>query len=294
MKIRRTLLWIPGNNPAMMANAPILKADIVCLDNEDAVQVNDKDAARILIRNYLKNSYGKRKVEIGTRINDVTTPYWQDDIKTLVPGRPDTLVIPKVEHSSDIDMVDELTRKIERENNIPEGSTKFMAIIETALGVELAFEIATNKSGRLEGLMMGGEDLVTSLGGIRTEGSQEIDYARKRCVIAAKAAGLGIMDTVYTSTENIEGLIEDTRYDRQLGFTGRAAITPRQVPYINEIFSPSKEEIAYAREVLSVYEEGRKKGTGAVTLHGKMIDGPMVVRANQILESARRIEGGND
>ena len=293
MKIRRTLLWIPGNNPAMIANAPVLRADTICLDNEDAVQPADKDASRIVIRNYLSSSVGRRSVELATRINDISTPYWMDDIRTVIPGMPDVLIIPKVEHSSDIDEVHALVSEVEAANGIPVGHTRFFPILETALGIENAFLIASNGSGRLDGMMMGGEDLVTSLGGIRTEESQEIDYARKRFVVACRAAGLKPIDTVYPNVENIDGLIRDTEYSRQLGFAGRAVVSPRHVPYVNRIFSPSEAEIFFAKEVLAAYEEGRKNGTGAVSLHGKMIDAPMIPRAKQVLEIAKMIQGGN-
>jgi len=290
MNIRRTLLWIPGNNPAMIANAPVLRADTVCLDNEDSVQPTDKDASRILIRNYLQHTLGHREVELATRINNVATPYWQDDVRALIPGQPDVLIIPKVECSCNIHQVHQLVSEIEQSCGIPVGKTKFLPILETALGIENAFEIASNGGGRLDGMMLGGEDLVTSLGGLRTDGSQEIDFARKRFVLACRAAGLNPIDTVYPNLENIEGLIRDSQYSRQLGFSGRAVISPRHVSYVNQIFSPSESDIRYAKEILAAYEEGRRNGAGAVSLHGKMIDAPMIPRALQILEVAKILQ----
>ena len=292
MKIRRTLLWIPGNNPAMMSNAPILRADTIALDNEDAVQPGDKDAARILIRSYLESLRGNHPVELAVRINDVTTPYWQDDIKGIIPGQPDAIIIPKVERPEDIVLVHELVSKIEAECGLPIGGIKFLPILETALGIENAFLIASTTTGRLDGIMMGGEDLVTSLGGLRTKESREIEYARCRVVCACRACGLNPIDTVYPDVEDIDGMIADTKYSRQIGYVGRAVISPRHVPYANEVYSPSEADILYAREVLEAYEEGRRQGKGAVSLHGKMIDAPMIPRAMQVLEIAKMIRGG--
>lgn len=292
MKIRRTLLWIPGNNPAMMSNAPILQADTIGLDNEDAVQPVDKDASRILIRRYLQSLPANHKVEYAVRINDVTTPYWRDDLTEIVPGHPDALIIPKVERPGDLEMVHEVVSEIEEKMGFEHGKIAFMPILETALGIENAFLIGQAKlDGRMDTMMMGGEDLVTSLGAIRTKGSQEIDYARKRLVVACRACNMNAIDTVYPDVEDMEGMVEDTRYVRQLGYTGRAVISPRHVAPVNEIFSPSEKDILYAQEVLEAYEEGRKHGKGAVSLHGKMIDAPMIPRALQVLAFTKAIRG---
>lgn len=292
MKIRRTLLWIPGNNPAMIVNAPILRADTIALDNEDAVQPGDKDAARLLIRSYLDSMRGHHPVELVARINDVTTPYWKDDVRCLVPGLPDAIIIPKVERPEDIYEVHELVSEVEKEHGIEVGTTKFLPILETALGIENAFLIASTTTGRLDGMMLGGEDLVTSLGGLRSADSQEIDYARKHLICACRACNLNPIDTVYSDVENMEGMVQDTRYSRQIGFAGRAVVSPRHVKDVNEIFSPSEKDIQYAKEVLAAYEEGRRQGKGAVSLHGKMIDAPMIPRAQQVLEIAKQIHGG--
>jgi len=292
MRIRRTLLWIPGNNPAMMANAPILRADTIGLDNEDAVQPGDKDAARILIRNYLESVRGKHPLELAVRINDVTTPYWKDDITCIAPAQPDAFIVPKVERPEDLYLVHELLTQVEKEHGLPENEIKLLPILETALGIENAFLIASTTTGRLDGIMMGGEDLVTSLGALRTREGREIDYARCRIVSAARACNLNPIDTVFPDVEDIEGMIADTKYSRQIGYSGRAVISPRHVTYANEVYSPSEKDILYAQEVLEAYEEGRRLGKGAVSLHGKMIDAPMIPRAQQVLEIAKMIRGG--
>ena len=290
MPVRRTLLFIPGNNPAMMINAPILGADTIIFDIEDAVAIADKDAARILIRNTIQTlDFGK--VEVAVRINDISTQYWQDDLRTVVPVKPSFLQLPKIEEPAHILELNEFVTKLEKENGIPVGAVKFGPILETALGIENAMPIGQTCKERLMGLFVGGEDLVTSLCALRTRKSHELLYARQRIIVAARALGLIPYDTVYPDVEDIEGLIEDTKFSREIGFPGRGVISPRHVETVNELFSPTPQEIQYATEVMDIIEEAKRAGKGAIMLYGKMIDAPIVARARQILETAGQIIG---
>ena len=288
--VRRTLLYVPGNNPSMMVNASVLGADVVVLDIEDAVSAADKDAARILIRNALYElDFGM--VEIAVRINDTTTPYWQDDLRAIVPARPNLLVLPKIERPQDIIAIDAEVEALERENGLPVGGIKFGPILETALGIENAYAIAQTHTERLFGLLVGGEDLVVSLHAKRTRESLEILYPRLRCVVAARASGIPPLDTVYPGIEDIEGLVKDTAFSCSVGFAGRCIISPRHVAPVNEIFSPSEDEIRHASEIVDAIEKATTSGRGVGSLYGKMIDAPVVARARQVLSIARRIKG---
>jgi citrate lyase subunit beta/citryl-CoA lyase len=291
MAVRRTLLFIPGNNPAMMLNAPVLGADTVVFDIEDAVSIGDKDAARILIRNTIQTlDFGR--VEVAVRINDITTPYWQDDLRTVVPAKPSFFVLPKIELPEHVLEIDNFVGKLEKENNIPVGTIKFGTILETALGIENALAIGRTCKERLTGLLVGGEDLAASLWAVRTRKSHELLYARQRVITAARALGLTPYDTVYPDVEDIEGLIDDTKFSREIGFPGRGVISPRHVDIVNELFSPAPEEVQYAKEVMDIIEEAKRLGKGAIMLYGKMIDAPVVARARQVLEIAEQIGGG--
>ena len=178
-----------------------------------------------------------------------------------------------------------------RENGIPVGTVKILALIETAAGVEHAYDIAC-ASKRMTGVFLGAEDLTADLRCARTKEGGEIAYARGRLVCAARAAGIDAYDCPFTDVEDSEGLEKDTRLAKSLGFSGKAAINPRQVDCINQVFSPTAAEIEYAKEVFKAIEEGKKQGKGAVSLRGKMIDAPIVSRAATVLDMAEKLGGG--
>jgi citrate lyase subunit beta/citryl-CoA lyase len=290
MRIRRTLLFIPGNNPNMMVNASVLGADGIIFDIEDAVSPQDKDAARILIRNAL-GWVDRASVEFCVRINDANTPYWEEDLSIVVPANPDALLVPKVEFPEELERVDGYVSELERRCGLPERAIKLFPILETAMGIENAFSIATCCKGRTDALLLGAEDLATSLGALRTDSGEEIEYGRARTVNAARAANLMPIDTAYSNIDNAEGFESDTKLSRQLGYAGRAVVSPRQVAPANGIYSPSPADIRYAREVVETMANAKKTGKGAISIRGKMIDGPMITRASQVLEFAERIYG---
>lgn len=283
--IRRILMFIPGNNPAMIGNSLILGADSVVFDLEDAIALEDKNDARFLVREALK-TFNFGKIEPAIRINGVTTEYWEEDLNEIVPCKPSFIQLPKVEHSYELKMVIDRVAKIEEKCGIPVGTVKVGPILETALGIENAFEIAKTCTDRLAGLFFGAEDFVANICGIRTLESKEIMYARQRLVVAARAVGLSPSDTAYINVDNDESLIEDCTLSKTLGFDGRAIVSPRQVKLARSLYLPSQKEIDYAREVMAVIEDAKIKGRGAITLHGKMIDEPIAKRARLILEAA--------
>lgn len=292
--MRRSMLFLPGNNPNMLINGNCLGADAVIFDLEDAVSPDEKDAARILVRNTIRYM-DFSGCEIIVRINSIDTDYWKKDLEEILPQKPDMILLPKTSTAQDIQIVDEYMAELEKENNMNNGEVSLMALIETALGVENAFSIATSCE-RLSGLFLGAEDLTADLQCKRTKEGREIEYARCRLVVAGRAAGIEIYDTPFTDVNDDEGIVEDARLAKSLGFSGKAAISPRHIEAINEAFSPTLAEIDYAYEVMAAIKLAKEQGKGAIALKGKMIDAPIVTRAKRTIEAAKAlgIKRGDD
>lgn len=286
--MRRSMLFMPGNNAGMLLNADALGADSVILDLEDAVSPAEKDSARILVRNALK-CLDYSNCEIIIRINSIDTEFWKSDLDEIIPLKPHMIMPPKVSCAKDIQTVADYIKLVEKRHNI-ENPTSIIALIETALGVENAFEIAT-ADDRVKAIFLGAEDLTADLRCKRTKKGDEIFYSRGRIVTAARAANIDAYDTPFTDVEDEEGLREDAEFAKGLGFTGKAAISPRHVMTINEVFSPTLEEIEYAKEVMDIIRVAKEQGKGAISLRGKMVDAPIVERARQTLEIAKALGG---
>ena len=282
----RSMLFIPGNSPSMLQNADIHGADAIILDLEDAVALDQKDAARFLVKNAMGLLKGKQQIII--RINPVDSEYFEKDLEAVIPLRPDMIMPAKVNSKEDIETIAKKIEEIEGKNNMEPGSTRLLPLIETALGLENAFEIAC-ASKRIFGLFLGAEDMSSDLRAIRSKEGAEILYARGRIVSAARAANVEAFDTPFTDVNDTEGLLKDASFARSIGFSGKASISPRHIEGINSCFTPSKKEIAHARAVLNAVEEGVRLGKGAVSLNGKMIDKPIEKRARQVLDAIRAL-----
>lgn len=285
--MRRSLLFIPGNTPRMLMNASDLLSDAVILDLEDSVLPEEKDSARILIGNAIK-ILDYSKCEINIRINGIDTAFWKDDLIHLVPLKPNCFVVPKVNSLRDIKFIDEFISDLDNSTNCESPSIGLIPIIETALGVENAFSIAT-ASKRIKGLLLGAEDLTQDLRCIRTKRGMEIDYSRSRLVIAARAAGIEVYDTPYTDLIDEEGLINDAQYARSIGYSGKAAISPSHIAVINKIFSPNDDEIINAMEIINAVTSSDNNNFGVIKLNGKMIDKPVYQRAVQVIFDAKEL-----
>lgn len=286
--MRRSMMFLPGNSPSMLINGCVLPADSLILDLEDAVAPDQKDAARELVRGALEHfDFGRR--EIVVRINDMESPYWEADLAAILPGRPSVLMPPKVASGATIQKLSASLEAKEKELGLADGCFKILPLIETAMGVEKALEIA-QASPRVVALFLGGEDLSADLRCPRTKEGKEIFYARTRLIVAARASGIDVIDTPFTDTDDLEGLKKDASFARSLGFSGKAVISPRHLETVNQVFSPGEKEILWAKDVMAVIAEGKRLGKGAVSLHGKMVDKPIVMRAEQILATARAIE----
>lgn len=283
--MRRSILFMPGNNAGMLLNADILGADGIILDLEDAVSPKEKDSARILVRNALKYlEYTKSEVIV--RINSLDTDFWKKDLEEIMPYKPAFIMPPKISARADVLKIDEYMSQLESKLGFACGTVRLMPLVETALGVENAYEIASACS-RVGAMLLGGEDLTADLRCKRTKEGTEIFYSRSRIVCACRAAGIDCYDTPFTDVNDAEGLIKDAEFAKSLGFTGKSSISPRHVLDINTVFSPTKEDIDYAVEVMAIIKEAKEKGLGVVALRGKMIDAPIVNRAVQVLEMAK-------
>jgi citrate lyase subunit beta/citryl-CoA lyase len=281
------MLFLPGNNPNMLINGNCLGSDAVIFDLEDAVSPAEKDAARILVRNTMRYM-DFRGCEIIVRINSIDTPYWQQDLDMILPQQPGLILLPKTGSARDVQEADAYMTKLEQQLGLAPNTVGLMPLIETALGVENAFAIAT-ATERVQALFLGAEDLTADLRCKRTKEGREIEYARTRLVMAARAAGVEVYDTPFTDVNDDEGIRKDAAYAKALGFSGKASISPRHVGVINEVFSPTQADIDYAYEVMDAIALAKEQGKGAIALRGKMIDAPIVSRAEQTIAMAQAL-----
>lgn len=281
MDLRRSMLFIPGNNPGMLQNGGVFGADSVILDLEDAVAPNEKDAARFLVANALRTvDYGDSEKTV--RINPLDT-FAKEDIAAIVPCRPDALVVPKVQSAADIH---EAVRLIEAAEAPDQTPVKIIALLETPQGILEAYAIAKAHE-RVVALALGAEDYTAGLGAMRTKEGQEIFTARTMLINAAAAAEIQSIDTPYTDANDDEGLQEDTELAKKLGFKGKLSINPRQIDIIHGVFNPSLNDIDWAEQVVQAIERAKAEGSGVASLNGKMVDLPIVNRAERILHLAR-------
>ena len=283
-RLRRSMLFVPGNNPGMMSDAHIYGSDALMFDLEDSVTLREKDAARLLVHHALKTiHYGE--CERVVRVNPLSTPFGKADIEAMVAASVEVIRLPKTETAQDIWDTEAEIERAERKYDIPVGQTRMMAAIEGALGVVNAYQIAS-ASPRLVAIALGAEDYCANLKTSRSLEGSELLYARGAIVVAARAAGIDCIDTVFSDVNNEEQLIKETRMIKQLGFDGKSVINPRQIKPVHRVFTPTHEEIVKAQRILAVSREAETRGSGVVALDGKMIDQPVVLRAERTLELA--------
>ncbi|WP_042331669.1 HpcH/HpaI aldolase/citrate lyase family protein [Desulfosporosinus orientis] len=284
--LRRTMLFMPGNNPGMLQDAAILGADSIILDLEDAVSLTEKDSARILVREAIK-AVDYSQVEVVVRINPLDTEFGPLDVEVIARVKPDALLVPKA-NEEEIRHIDQLLNQIEKEAGFSPESIKLIALIETALGLENVHNVI-QASKRTAGVLLGGEDLTADLGIQRTKEGEEIFYARNKIATVCRALKIDAIDTPFTDTNDYEGLEKDTAKAKGLGLTGKAAINPRQIDTIHSVFAPTEAELNYALKVLAAMEEAEREGKGCYSLNGKMIDAPVLSRAKATVELCRRL-----
>lgn len=276
-------MFIPGNHPGMMADAHIYGPDSIVLDLEDSVTLAEKDAARLLVYHALKTvDYGH--TERVVRINPLSTPYGKKDVEAVVKAGAEVIRMPKTECADEVRALEAEILKVEKEIG-REGETRIMAAIESALGIVHAYEIAT-ASPRMMGIALGAEDYSANLKTHRTAGGTELLLAREQMVVAARAAGIACFDTVFSNLDDMEGFRKEVELIRELGFDGKSIIHPSQIEIVNEVFTPSAKEIEKARAVVAAIRDARAKGSGVLSLNGKMVDRPVLLRAERTLALA--------
>ena len=281
-RLRRSRLYLPGSEPRYFINAALHGPDAVILDLEDSVHRGEKDAARILVRNALRAvDFGR--CERMVRINQL--PMGLEDLAEIIPEAPDLILMPKVEQAEQVTEVDRMIGELRTRHGI-DRTIWLMPILESAVGIENAFEIAAS-TPRVVALTIGLEDYTADLGVVKSADGSESLYARTRLVNAAKAAGIQAIDSVFGDVGDMDGLRRWGENSRALGFEGMGCIHPGQIRVIHEAFAPTLAEIEKARKIVAAFEEAERQGLGVVSLGSKMIDPPVVERARKLVERAK-------
>jgi len=283
-RFRFSRLYLPGNTPGFMINAGLHSADGIILDLEDSVASEKKDEARLLVRNALRqiNFYGaERMVRINQGVRGL------EDLHYVIPHNVNLILIPKCENTDYVKSVESEITAIKKKLNL-NNQVFLMPVIESALGIENSFEIARS-SGNVVAIAIGLEDYTADLGVPRTDEGKESFYARTRIVVAAKAAGIQPIDSVFSDVGDMEALKQNVLISKSLGFEGMGCIHPRQIPVIRQGFAPDETEIEKSRMIVLAFEKAKLKGLGVVALGSKMIDPPVVFRAQKTIDLAVRL-----
>ncbi|MFA5007494.1 MAG: CoA ester lyase [Candidatus Izemoplasmatales bacterium] len=276
--MRTVCLFVPGNNPAMLQNADVFGADAVILDLEDAVAVAEKDAARELLKEYLK-TWDFGKLEVMVRVNSLASGWLEADLEAVVCEKLAAIVYPKAAVEVLYD-VDDLLSRVETRKGL-ERKIGIVPIVETAQGVVETDDLVYMP--RIEGVLLGAEDLAADMEFERTKEGAELAYPRARVAFACRSEEIASIDTPFTDVNDEIGLERDARTAKSLGFTGKAVIHPNQIETVRRVFAPTEAEIRWATRILSAAKEADRKGLGAFSLDGRMVDRPIVVRAEKIL-----------
>lgn len=293
-KLRRSMLFVPANNPGMIFQAPVFSPDCIIFDLEDAIPVREKDSARDLLVEAIKSiDFGK--CEIFARTNPLYTPYGEDDVRALAHAGLKNYRLPMTESPEDIERMDILLTELEKEIGLESRSLKILGAIETAKGVLNAPAIARS-SDRLVGISFGAEDFTRSMATERSKTGEELYWARSHVVMAAMAAGIDAIDTVFADLEDSEAFEKELKMAKQLGFCGKSLIHPSQINLVHKIFSPGREEVHQAKKIIDAMEEAEERGAGVIVVDGKMVDEPVLIRAKRIMELAMAsgMEGRGD
>ncbi|HHF4450384.1 citrate (pro-3S)-lyase subunit beta [Haemophilus influenzae] len=285
MKLRRSMLFVPGSNAAMLSNSFIYKPDSIMFDLEDAVALKEKDSARLLVAHALQHPLYK-EIETVVRVNPLDSEFGLLDLNAVVRAGVDVVRMPKTESAQDVLDMDHAITEIEKACGREAGLTKMLAAIESPLGITQANQIAF-ASKRLIGIALGAEDYVRNLKTERSPEGIELLFARCSILQAARAAGIQAFDTVYSNANNEEGFLKEAALIKQLGFDGKSLINPRQIELLHNLFAPTQKDVEQAKRIIEAAAEAERQGAGVVSLNGKMIDAPIIDRAKLVLERAK-------
>ena len=290
-RLRRAVHFVPGANEKMLNTSLALEADTLVLDLEDAVTPDNKDAARETVTDWLGQvDFGRQERMV--RMNPLETPWGVADLEETMRGRPDSYLVPKVRTRDDVLKIHTIISRMEKECGYPPGEIKLVVLAtETPEGLLNIKDFGS--CPRVDGLSWGAEDLSAAIGARRNraeDGSflEVFRYARIMTLLAATAAGVQPLDTVFVDIRDSAGLRRECVEGAWMGFTGKITIHPNQVGVVNEVFTPSAEEVAESQELLAAFEENQKAGKMAFSFKGQMVDVPHLTRARTILERARQ------
>jgi citrate lyase subunit beta / citryl-CoA lyase len=279
-KLRRSMLFLPGSNPAMLSTAFVYRPDSIMFDLEDAVSLREKDTARLLVFHALQLPV-YRDIETVVRINPLSTTFGPLDLEAAVRGGADVIRLPKTDSAEDVEQLEAAVVRIEKQCGREVGSTKLMAAIESASGVVNAVAIA-QASKRLIGIALAGFDYVIDMQTSRGDGT-ELFYARCAVLHAARVAKIDAFDVVFSDLNDEEGFLKEVELIRRLGFNGKSLINPRQIELLHNAYAPTQKEVDYARRVVAAATKAEEEGLGVVSLNGKMVDAPVVAHAQRVL-----------
>lgn len=274
--MRRSLLFIPANNPGMLQNADVFEADAVIFDLEDAVHITEKDASRDLLASFLK-LVKLDQIEIIVRVNEIS------DLDEVINEKINTILLPEATLETLV-LLDKKLTVLEKKYKFKK-EIGVIALIESPDSVMNVYQIS--KQPRVNGLLLGAEDLSTYLGVKRTLEAREIEFARSMVIFAAKASHIDAIDTPFTDTNDLDSLKKDVISGKSLGMTAKACIHPNQIDTVNRLFLPSAEEIEHAKKILLAKEIADRDGLGAFSVDGKMVDKPIIARAQKIIENSK-------
>ena len=283
--LRRSMLYVPGNNPGMVKDAGIYGADCILFDLEDSVSLKEKDSARFLVYEALSHIAYPPESELLVRVNDPNSKIGQLDLEAIVSTGKAIIRLPKTAVKEDVTNCAAYIEEIERTHNLPIGSTQMMAAVEDATGVLNAVEIAT-ASPRMIAIAIGAEDYTAAMKTSRTKEGMELLFARNMVLHAARHAGIDAIDTIFSDVNDDDGFIAEVELIKQLGFDGKSIINPRQIRPLHEIYAPTEQEILHSIAIMAALSSAEKNGSGVIALNGKMIDRPVALKAQHILDCA--------
>ena len=288
MELLRSLIFVPGNRPNMLERALGFNADVTMVDLEDSVPPAEKVNARDVAREWVPRlrSAGHR---VMVRVNSLDTGLTKDELEVLVSQDLSGISLGKAESPQELRDADVLITALESASSVEPGQIKLIPWIENAPAVLAPYQMAT-ATPRIIAIAFGAEDYTNDLGIQRTDTGEEVYFARAQTAVAAHAAKVACLDSPFVGFRDPDGLREDCRLIRQLGFTGKFAIHPAQIDLINESFTPSEDEVAYARKVVNAFREAESNGRGSADLDGRMIDVPVFKRAENLLAKMAAIE----
>lgn len=287
MKLRRSMLFVPGSNAAMLSNSFIYRPDSIMFDLEDSVALREKDTARMLVAHALRHPlYKGYGIETVIRVNPLDSAFGKEDLEAVVAAGVDVVRMPKTDTAQDVIEMDNAITALEEKYHLPVGKTKLLAAIESPLGITEVNHIA-KASPRLIGIALGAEDYVRNLRTERSKDGIELLFARCAILQAARSQGLQAFDTVYSNANNEEGFLNEANLIKQLGFDGKSLINPRQIELVHYVFAPSKKEVEQAERIIEAAKLAEQEGSGVASLNGKMIDTPIIERAKLVLERAK-------